>query len=64
MKNKNAAEMTVAEFERHLAEARHRLFYFTSPPPGKNNRSYVPHKKGQLFFSSGVKLAMQRRRTK
>lgn len=63
MKN-NAADMTVEQFKRYLAGLNDELIHFNRPPPGKNNRSYTPHKKGQLFFSSGVKIAMQRRRAK
>lgn len=58
------ADLPPAEFKKYLEQRRDELIHFNRPPPGKNNRSYTPHKKGQLFFSSGVKIAMQRRRTK
>lgn len=58
----DAAEMTVEQFAQYLKKRRAELFDLTPQVRGKNNRSYIPHKKGQMFQSSGVKLAMQRRK--
>ena len=64
MTKPDISSMTPEEFAELLRQRRDALFNIPAEAKGKNNRSYINRNNGELFVSSSVKLAMQRRRTK